>query len=69
MEAEVEVESTQTVIDRLLAGGDSFLAMIDEVNAREEQGRTMGSMALSSYRSDLFCRAMDKYEAAIALGG
>jgi hypothetical protein len=50
--------------ERLLAEGYAILAEIDAVNAREATERTMGNMALSSYRSDMYHRAMRKLHEA-----
>lgn len=53
--------------DRLVAEGTAILAEIDAVVAREEQERTMGSMALSSYRHDMYLKAMGKFDEAYKL--
>ncbi len=54
-------------IEQLVAEGHAILLMIDAVDAREEKQRTMGSMALSSYRSDMYHKARDKFNQACAL--
>lgn len=53
--------------EQLIDEGHATLLMIDAVNAREEKQRTMGSMALSSYRSDMYHKAMQKFHEAYEL--
>lgn len=53
--------------DRLVDEGKALLDELDAFNEREEKERTMGSMASSSYRSDMFRRAVDKFREAIAI--
>lgn len=59
-----EGESVEPDAERLLAEGHDILDRIDAVNEREAKERTMGSMALSSYRSDMYSRAMGKFNEA-----
>lgn len=54
-------------IQRLMDEGHAILLMMDAVDAREEKQRTMGSMALSSYRSDMYHRALGKFNQALEL--
>lgn len=53
--------------ESLVAEGNAILADLDAVVAREERERTMGSMALSSYRYDMYHKAMGKFHEAYEL--
>ncbi len=50
--------------ERLVAEGNAILAELDALNEREDKERTMGSMAISSIRSDWYHRAMAKFSEA-----
>jgi hypothetical protein len=50
---------------RLVAEGVAILHELDAVVEREEKERTMGSMALSSLRSDWYGHAMGKFREAL----
>lgn len=50
--------------DRLIAEGQALLKAIDDLDAEQEKERTWGSMALSSFRSDNFHLALEKFRQA-----
>lgn len=54
-------------VQRLVDEGNALLAEIDRVVAEQEKKRTWGSMALSSFRSDNFHHAMEKFDQAAKL--
>jgi hypothetical protein len=60
-------EEPRKSAEELMDEGHAILARLDEVNEREDKERTMGSMALSSYRSDMYHRAMAKFNEALEL--
>ena len=50
--------------DQLVDEGKAILDELDALEDRESKKRTMGSMALSSYRSDRYHEAMRKFHEA-----
>lgn len=55
---------SQPEAQRLIDEGRAILTELDAFNEQEEVERTMGSMASSSYRSDMYHRAMAKFKEA-----
>lgn len=57
----------KTKADQLIDEAKAILEELDALEDRESKERTMGSMALSSYRSDRYHEAMRKFHEAYEL--